>query len=66
MTLEEFARIHQLEERWLDLRRDCNEMVERPDFWYRKELQNTAREFAEKASDLLTAAIKRDRPKPPS
>lgn len=56
MTLEEFARIHHLDQTWLDLRLKCNEIVALPDYSYRKELQDAAREFAVKASDLLAAA----------
>lgn len=59
MSLEEFARIHRLAEGWLKLRSECNDVVGRPDFWYRKELQNAARELAVKASDILAAAVKK-------
>jgi len=59
MSLEEFARIHNLDPSWLELRRECDRIVARPDFWYRREIQNTARELAEKASDILVAAMKR-------
>lgn len=56
MSLEEFARIHNLGPTWLELRYECNRIVARPDFWYRKELQSAARELAVKASDMLAAA----------
>lgn len=59
MSLEEFAEIHQLSSNWIELRQQCNLLVARPDYWYRKDLQDQAREFAAKASDILTAAIKR-------
>ena len=58
MPLEEFARIHNLGPSWLELRRECDRIVARPDFWYRRELQNAARELAVKASDMLAAAMK--------
>ena len=56
MCLEEFARIHNLGPNWVEIRRECDEIVERPDFWYRKELQSAAQEFAVKASNMLVAA----------
>ncbi len=59
MSLEEFARIHNLDPTWLELRRECDRIVARPDFWYRRELQNAARDLAVKASDMLAAAMKR-------
>lgn len=58
MSLEEFARIHHLESSWINFRRACNQLVARSDYWYRKDLQDNARELAVKASDILTAAIK--------
>jgi hypothetical protein len=59
MSLEEFARIHNLGPIWVELRQECDRIVSRPDFWYRKELQSAARELAVKASDMLAAATKR-------
>ena len=59
MSLEEFARIHNLGPSWLELRRECDRVVARPDFWYRRELQNAARELAVKASEMLATAMKR-------
>jgi len=56
MSLEEFAQIHHLDSSWIDLRHQCDQIVGRPDFWYRKELQSVARELAVKASDMLAAA----------
>jgi hypothetical protein len=64
MTLEEFAQIHGLNEEWLKLRRECNEVVAQPDFWYREDLKNRAREIAVKASDILKAAVKSKTNKP--
>jgi hypothetical protein len=58
MTLEEFAEIHGLEEEWLELRRECNEVVGQPDFWYREDLKNRAREIAVQASDMLKGTAK--------
>lgn len=58
MSLEEFARTRQLDQAWLDLRLECNQIVASPDYWYRKELQDVAREFAVKASDILAAATR--------
>jgi hypothetical protein len=34
MTLEVFARVHDLSARWLELRMACESIVARPDFWY--------------------------------
>lgn len=58
MTLEEFAQLHGLGLAWIELRHECNRIVAQPDFWYRKELRDSARELAVKASDLLAAAKK--------
>lgn len=60
MSLEEFARIRHLGSAWIELRRDCNRIVERPGSWYRKDLQDSARKLAMEASDILTASIKGD------
>lgn len=59
MPLEDFARIHQVDSSWIYLRLECNRIVARPDYWYRKELQDAAREFAVKASDILAAATRK-------
>lgn len=59
MSLEEFAVLHRLDSDWIDLRFECSRITARPDYWYRKELQNTAREFAMEASDILTDTIKK-------
>lgn len=56
MSLEDFARIHHLPAAWLNLRLECNQIVARPDFWYRRELRDSARELAVAASEILTAA----------
>ncbi len=55
MTLEEFARAHQLPERWLTLRRECEALVSHPQYWYRSDTQNAARILATEASDSLHA-----------
>jgi hypothetical protein len=57
MTLEEFARAHQLPERWLSLRRECEALVSNPQYWYRPDMQNAARILATEASDILHARL---------
>lgn len=59
MTLEKFADTHQLPQRWLDLRRECENLVKRSEFWYRPELKDEARRLATQASDILSAIGKR-------
>lgn len=58
MTLEDFAESHHLDPTWIELRRQCNHIVKQPDFWYRKELRDAARELAVKASNILADAKK--------
>lgn len=58
MTLEEFAKIHELPERWLLLRRECAALVRHPQYWYRPDMQNAARILAVEASDILHARLK--------
>jgi hypothetical protein len=61
-TIEEFASQHQLPARWLELRKTCNRLVARADFWYRADLRNEARQLAVEASDILHSALaQRDR-----
>ncbi len=55
MTLEEFARAHQLPERWLTLRRQCEALVSNPQYWYSPDMQNAARILAAEASEILHA-----------
>ena len=55
MSLEEFARIPSLGPGWVEIRRECHAIVERANFWYRKELQSAAQELAVKASNMLVA-----------
>jgi hypothetical protein len=57
MTLEEFARAHQLPERWLSLRRECEALVSNPQYWYRTDLQDAARILATEASDIFHARL---------
>lgn len=56
MSLEEFAQSHGLDPNWIELRIRCNQIVGQPDFWYRKDLRDSARELAVEASDILKAA----------
>ncbi len=53
MRLEEFARVHNLPERWLLLRQECEELVKNPAFWSRPDLQESARRLATEASNIL-------------
>lgn len=57
-TLEEFANQHRLPPRWLELRKACDRLTARADFWYRPELLDQARRLAVEASDILTATLK--------
>ncbi len=52
-SLEQFADVHGLPERWLSLRRDCEALASHPQFWSRPELQDLARRLAKEASDIL-------------
>jgi hypothetical protein len=56
MTLEAFARAHKLPPRWLDLRKACESIVRRPDFWYRRDLQERAKKLAVEASEMLAGS----------
>ncbi len=58
MTLEEFAKIHQLSARWLSLRRECEALVRNPQYWCCPDMQNAARILATEASDILYARLK--------
>ena len=55
-SLEKFACEHQLPPRWLELRKACNRLVARSDFWYRTELVDRARQLAGEASEILGEA----------
>lgn len=62
MTLEEFSQIHHLSREWVDLRSECNRIVGQPDYWYRRDLQESARELAVKASEILAASNRGNQP----
>lgn len=58
MTLQEFARAHNLPPRWLRLRQQCEELVRDPSFWSRRDMQDAARTLATEASDILHQHLK--------
>lgn len=72
MTLEAFAQAHSLPPCWLELRRRCEDVVRRPDFWYRTDLRQEASDLAIKASNILemtfseTARQERDHAEEPN
>jgi hypothetical protein len=53
MSLEQFAKMHGLPARWLSLRRCCETLVRYPQFWSRRDQQDTARKLATEASNIL-------------
>ena len=57
-ALEEFAKIHELPERWLHLRHEVDGLVRRPGYWYQPEMQNAARILATEASDIFHSRLK--------
>ena len=57
MTLEAFAQAHNLPHRWLELRRQCEDMVRQPDFWYRTDLRQQVSDLAIRASDILDSTL---------
>ncbi len=57
MTLEEFASAHQLPERWISLRCQCEVLTSDSNYWYRADMQNAARILAVEASDILHARL---------
>lgn len=57
MTLEAFARAHNLPSRWLDLREACECIVRQPEFWYRHDLQEQAKKLAVEASEILVRTV---------
>lgn len=65
ITLEAFARVHKVPERWLELRRSCEEIVRHADFWYRPDLKQAASELAVEASNLLASAVAGEERKQP-
>lgn len=63
MTLREFTVAHHLPPEWLELRERCERIVMRDDFWYRRDLQEEARQLATHASDILVDSTQQVRPK---
>ena len=57
-SLEKFAGEHQLPPRWLELRKACDRVVARSDFWYRPELIDQARQLAGEASEVLQTVLR--------
>jgi len=57
-SLERFATKHQLPPRWLELRKACDRLVLRSDFWYRPELIDQARQLAGEASEILQTVLR--------
>jgi hypothetical protein len=57
MTLEAFAQAHNLPPRWLELRRQCEDMVRQPDLCYRTDLRQQASALAIQASDILDSTL---------
>jgi len=57
-SLEEFAARHQLPPCWVELRKACNRIVARSDFWYRPELIDQARRLAGEASAILQTVLR--------
>lgn len=57
-SLEKFTSKHRLPARWLELRKACNRLVARSDFWYRPELIDQARRLAGEASEILQAVLR--------
>lgn len=53
VSLEQFAQMHGLPERWLSLRRRCETLARYPQFWSRPDLQEAARKLATEASEIL-------------
>jgi hypothetical protein len=63
MTLREFQVVHHLPSEWVELRERCEQIVMRNDFWYRRDLQDEARQLAIRASDILADLTKQVDPK---
>lgn len=57
-SLEKFANKHRLPPRWLELRKACDRLVARSDFWYRSELIDQARQLAGEASEILQTVLR--------
>ena len=58
LSLEKLTSKHRLPARWLELRKACNRLVARSDFWYRPELIDQARRLAGEASEILQAVLR--------
>lgn len=63
MTQEAFAQAHSLPPRWLELRRRCEDMVRRLDFWHRTDLRQQASELAIQASNILDSTLRETAPR---
>ena len=57
LRLEQFASRHHLPPCWLQLRKACNRLVARSDFWYLPELIDQARRLAGEASEILQTVL---------
>jgi quercetin dioxygenase-like cupin family protein len=57
-SLEKFAAKHRLPPRWLELRKACDRLVGRSDFWYCPELIDQARQLAGEASEILRTVLR--------
>ncbi len=57
-TIDEFASVHRLPLRWVELRNACLELAGRADFWYRADLRDAVRPPAVEASDILHSSLK--------
>ena len=57
-SLEKFAGERRLPPRWLELRKACDRLVGRSDFWYRPELIDQARQLAGEASEILQTVLR--------
>jgi hypothetical protein len=63
MTLREFSVAHRLPSEWVKLRECSGQIAARNDFWYRRDLQDEARQLAMRASDILVEATRQVRPR---
>lgn len=52
-SVERFAAEYKLPPRWIELKRQMNLLVGKPDFWYQDELRDRARVLAGEASEIL-------------
>jgi hypothetical protein len=63
MTLRTFSVAHHLPPEWVELRERSEQIAARNDFWYRRDLQDEARQLAMRASDILVDATQQVRPR---